>query len=119
MQIGVCGRTGAGKTSLISALFRLIEPATGRITVDQLDITELGLHDVRSRLTIIPQDPVLFSGTLRSNLDPFNKHVDDELWQVLELSHLKGFVQTQAAKMDMEIAESGENLRLVLESSWS
>ncbi|CAE8584151.1 unnamed protein product, partial [Polarella glacialis] len=77
-RLGICGRTGAGKSSLITLLFRVVEPCTGRICVDGVDIASLGLHTLRQNLAIIPQDPVIFSGSLRSNLDPFGQASKDE-----------------------------------------
>ena len=89
-KIGIVGRTGAGKSSLTLALFRIIEAAGGQITIDGQNIGLMGLNRLRSRLTIIPQDPVLFSGSLRMNLDPFEMYSDDQIWMALEHAHLKG-----------------------------
>ena len=88
----------------------MIESASGSIKIDGLDISKLGLHQLRQRLTIIPQDPVLFSGTLRSNLDPFNEQTDDELWKCLELAHLKKYVSSLKSGLSYEISEGGANL---------
>ncbi|XP_055546953.1 multidrug resistance-associated protein 1-like [Wyeomyia smithii] len=109
-KIGIVGRTGAGKSSLTLGLFRIVEAAGGKIVIDGLDISQMGLHQLRSRLTIIPQDPVLFSGSLRMNVDPFRSYSDDQVWMALELSHLKSFVKGLAAGLEHEVAENGENL---------
>uniref|UniRef100_A0A669BAZ5 Multidrug resistance-associated protein 1 n=1 Tax=Oreochromis niloticus TaxID=8128 RepID=A0A669BAZ5_ORENI len=109
-KVGIVGRTGAGKSSLTLGLFRIIEAAEGHIFIDGVDIAKLGLHELRSRITIIPQDPVLFSGSLRMNLDPFDSYTDEEVWRALEFSHLKTFVSSLPNKLNHDCSEGGENL---------
>ncbi|XP_052050274.1 multidrug resistance-associated protein 1 isoform X2 [Apodemus sylvaticus] len=109
-KVGIVGRTGAGKSSLTLGLFRINESAEGEIIIDGVNIAKIGLHNLRFKITIIPQDPVLFSGSLRMNLDPFSQYSDEEVWTALELAHLKGFVSALPDKLNHECAEGGENL---------
>ena len=108
-QIGIIGRTGAGKSSLTLSLFRIIESVKGQIFVDGIDISTLGLYDVRSRFSIIPQDPVLFAGTIRFNLDPHGTKSDLELWQALEDSYLKEHVSQLDGGLNAVVLEQGDN----------
>ena len=109
-KVGIVGRTGSGKSSLILSLFRINEASGGSIEIDDHDISHLGLETLRSAITIIPQDPVLFSGSLRLNLDPFSQYSDEEVWAALETAHLKDYVSSLTGGLAFLIAEGGDNM---------
>ncbi|KAK1940463.1 ABC transporter C family member 2 [Phytophthora citrophthora] len=109
-KVGICGRTGAGKSSLMIALFRICEFHSGSVSIDGLDISQLKLHELRRSLAIIPQDPVLFSGPLRENLDPFGEYSDAEIWTVLQQVHMSDSLAKWGAGLDFQVSECGDNL---------
>ncbi|EDM01479.1 rCG30275, isoform CRA_d [Rattus norvegicus] len=108
-KVGICGRTGSGKSSLSLAFFRMVDIFDGKIVIDGIDISKLPLHTLRSRLSIILQDPILFSGSIRFNLDPECKCTDDRLWEALEIAQLKNMVKSLPGGLDATVTEGGEN----------
>uniref|UniRef100_K3X0D6 Uncharacterized protein n=1 Tax=Globisporangium ultimum (strain ATCC 200006 / CBS 805.95 / DAOM BR144) TaxID=431595 RepID=K3X0D6_GLOUD len=109
-KVGICGRTGAGKSSLLLALFRLLPCANGRIQIDGVNVADLDLHDLRARMAIIPQDPVLFAASIRFNLDPTGTASDAALWHALRKSHLHAFVSRLPGQLEALVLEGGDNL---------
>lgn len=110
-KVGIVGRTGAGKSSMLVVLLRMAELTSGAVRIDGVDISKIGLHDLRSRIAIIPQDPTLFTGTVRSNLDPFNQHTNEEVWEVLRLAQMKELVEREGG-LDTVVQEDGKNFSL-------
>jgi len=111
-KIGIVGRTGSGKSTTLLALFRLYESDKGAIVIDNEDVSAYGLHDVRSRLGILPQEPVMFKGTVRTNLDPFNENSDMDLWSALEKSYLKNAISSMPNRLETPVEEGGANFSL-------
>ncbi|KAJ7623378.1 P-loop containing nucleoside triphosphate hydrolase protein [Roridomyces roridus] len=109
-KLGICGRTGGGKSTLLLSLFRIIEPVEGTIKIDGVDIKQIGLHDLRSSISIVPQTPDLFEGTLRENIDPIGIHDDVDIWAALGQAHLREYVEGLPDGLDATVREGGQSL---------